>query len=118
MVELGSEPLYILAQVRLQLQVRVVAEAAATLVRGVLTLALLKTAACDVGIALSLAQVTSLPVACKSICLLHTSQPLRSCNVETASARMITVCRSGLVSKCNIMQALAQHVRELKRFCE
>ncbi|BDA46912.1 probable protein RFT1 homolog [Coccomyxa sp. Obi] len=57
MVELVSEPLYILAQVRLQLQVRVVAEAAATLVRGVLTLALLKTAACDVGIALSLAQL-------------------------------------------------------------
>lgn len=61
MVELVSEPLYILAQVRLQLQVRVVAEAAATLVRGVLTLALLKTAACDVGIALSMAQVTSPP---------------------------------------------------------
>lgn len=58
MVELMSEPLYILAQVRLDLQLRVVAEAAATLVRGVLTLVLLKTAACDVGIALSLAQVT------------------------------------------------------------
>lgn len=65
MVELVSEPLYILAQVRLQLQVRVVAEAAATLVRGVLTLALLKTAACDVGIALSLAQVTYSPFCSK-----------------------------------------------------
>lgn len=58
MVELVSEPLYILAQVRLKLQLRVLAEAAATLVRGVLTLALLKAGTCNVGIALSLAQVT------------------------------------------------------------
>lgn len=64
MVELASEPLYILAQVRLKLQLRVVAEAAATLARGVLTLALLKTAACDVAITLSLAQVFPPPHSC------------------------------------------------------
>ena len=91
MVELLSEPLYILAQVlpvawahrpglpwiqtvsaalctmehvcplrvqtQLALQLRVVAEASATLSRGILTLAMLKWGGLDVGIALSLAQV-------------------------------------------------------------
>ncbi len=69
MVELVSEPLYILAQVRLQLQVRVVAEAAATLVRGILTLTLLKTGAYDVGIALSLAQVHLLSITQAAACI-------------------------------------------------
>lgn len=59
MVELLSEPLYILAQLRLKLQLRVSAEACATLARGVATLALLKLSALDVGIALSIAQVRS-----------------------------------------------------------
>lgn len=45
------------AQAELALQLRVAAEAAATLCRGVLTLALLKAGHLDVGIALSLAQV-------------------------------------------------------------
>ena len=44
-------------QAQLALQVRVIAEASATLTRGVLTLALLKGTGLDVGIALSLAQV-------------------------------------------------------------
>lgn len=56
MMELLSEPLYILAQVRLDLRVRVVAEAAATLVRGVLTLVLLKLGFLEAGTAISLAQ--------------------------------------------------------------
>lgn len=59
MIELLSEPLYILAQLRLRLQLRVLAEASATLARGVATLALLKSSYFDVGIALSLAQVPS-----------------------------------------------------------
>jgi hypothetical protein len=59
MVELLSEPLYILAQVRLNLRLRVVAEAAATLVRGVLTLLLIKLGYLDVGIAISVAQACS-----------------------------------------------------------
>ncbi len=46
-----------MAQARLALQLRVAVEAAATLTRGVLTLALLKAGGLDVGIALSLAQV-------------------------------------------------------------
>ena len=57
MVELLSEPLYILAQLRLRLQLRVFAEASATLARGVATLALLKLSLMDVGISLSVAQV-------------------------------------------------------------
>ena len=57
MVELLSEPLYILAQLRLRLQLRVFAEASATLARGVATLALLKLPLMDVGISLSVAQV-------------------------------------------------------------
>ena len=57
MVELLSEPLYILAQLHLRLQLRVFAEAAATLARGVATLSLLTSSSLDVGIALSVAQV-------------------------------------------------------------
>ena len=57
MVELMSEPLYILAQLHLKLQLRVFAEAAATLARGIATLTLLKSSSLDVGIALSVAQV-------------------------------------------------------------
>ena len=65
MVELLSEPLYILAQLRLRLQLRVFAEASATLARGVATLALLKLSVLDVGISLSVAQVrTGLPHKC------------------------------------------------------
>lgn len=60
MVELLSEPLYILAQLRLRLQLRLLAEASATLARGIATLALLKSSPLDVGISLSVAQVTSL----------------------------------------------------------
>ena len=59
MVELLSEPLYILAQLRLRLQLRVFAEACATLARGMATLALLELSALDVGISLSIAQVRS-----------------------------------------------------------
>ena len=59
MLELLSEPLYILAQLRLRLQLRVFAEASATLARGVATLALLKFSPLDVGISLSVAQVRS-----------------------------------------------------------
>ena len=61
MLELLSEPLYILAQLRLKLQLRVAAEASATLARGVATLALLKGLPLDVGISLSLAQVVTVP---------------------------------------------------------
>ena len=61
MLELLSEPLYILAQLRLKLQLRVAAEASATLARGVATLALLKGSPLDVGISLSLAQVVIVP---------------------------------------------------------
>ena len=57
MVELLSEPLYILAQLHLKLQLRVFAEAAATLARGIATLTLLTSSSLDVGIALSVAQV-------------------------------------------------------------
>ena len=57
MVELMSEPLYILAQLHLKLQLRVVAEGAATLARGIATLTLLNSSHLDVGIALSVAQV-------------------------------------------------------------
>ena len=57
MVELLSEPFYILAQLRLRLQLRVFAEASATLARGVATLVLLKLSLLDVGVSLSLAQV-------------------------------------------------------------
>ena len=63
MVELLSEPLYILAQLRLRLQLRVFAEASATLARGVATLALLKISVLDVGISLSVAQVRSCRIA-------------------------------------------------------
>lgn len=57
MTELLSEPLYILAQVRLNLRLRMVAEAAATLIRGVLTLTLLKLGVFGAGTAISIAQV-------------------------------------------------------------
>ena len=59
MVELLSEPLYILAQLRLRLQLRVCAEACATLARGMATLVLLQLSVLDVGISLSIAQVRS-----------------------------------------------------------
>jgi len=59
MLELLSEPLYILAQLRLRLQLRVFAEASATLARGVATLVLLKASSLDVGISLSMAQVSA-----------------------------------------------------------
>ena len=56
-VKVGFMRTVCMAQARLVLQLRVAAEAAATLTRGVLTLALLKASGLDVGIALSLAQV-------------------------------------------------------------
>lgn len=74
MVELLSEPLYILAQLHLKLQLRVVAEAAATLARGIATLTLLNSAYLDVGIALSVAQV----------------RPCQPCSLPCSSADMAT----------------------------
>lgn len=63
LLELMSEPLYILAQVRLQLHLRVWSEAGGTLARGLLTLALLAGSSVPPVIAISLGQVGPLSAA-------------------------------------------------------
>lgn len=57
LLELAAEPLYILGAAQLRFRLRVGAEAAATLARGALTLALLARRACEPAIALSWGQV-------------------------------------------------------------
>ncbi|KAK9822173.1 hypothetical protein WJX81_005195 [Elliptochloris bilobata] len=57
LLELAAEPLYILGAAQLRFRLRVGAEAAATLARGVLTLALLARATCAPALALSWGQL-------------------------------------------------------------
>ena len=57
LLELAAEPLYILGAAQLRFRLRVGAEAAATLARGAVTLALLARSACAPAIALSWGQV-------------------------------------------------------------
>ena len=56
LLELAAEPLYILGAAQLRFRLRVGAEAAATLARGALTLALLARRACAPALALSWGQ--------------------------------------------------------------
>ena len=56
LVELAAEPMFILAQLQLNFRLRVATEAAATLAKGLLTLALLRLTPLSDAIALSLAQ--------------------------------------------------------------
>jgi hypothetical protein len=61
LLELASEPLYILAQAHLHLKLRVWSEAGGTLARGVLTLALLATRAVPPALAISWGQANPNP---------------------------------------------------------
>ena len=92
LVELLSEPLYILAQLRLRLQLRVFAEASATLARGVATLALLKLSVMDVGISLSVAQVRS--------GVLHEWSVLFECRSFTLEYSDVSVHTAACVKGC------------------